>query len=62
MYIVPSENYCVGPTRDWQNICHYVSISKFIGGKIGMSKDQLKKFVNDEIKKNIFKRSYSIWH
>ena len=49
MYIVPNLNYCVGPTRDWQNLCHYVSMTKSIGAKIGLKNEELKTFVWDEI-------------
>ena len=49
MYIVPNENYCVGPTRDWQNLRHYVSMFQSIAGKIGLDNEELKTFVCDEI-------------
>ena len=49
MYIVPNLNYCVGPTRDWQNLRHHVSMFRSIGGKIGLNNEDLKTFVCNEI-------------
>ena len=45
MYLVPKKDYNVGVDRDEQNLRHYVSMTQLIGGKRGMTKQQLKDFL-----------------